>query len=200
MFPLGCVLFPSAVLPLHVFEPRYRTLVQTCLENDQEFGVVLITRGSEVGGDDVRTDVGTAARIVEAEQLPDGRWVLAAVGTRRIRVRAWLADDPHPLADIEDWPDTAPLVDLDETYHDLRALLRRVLALKAELREPAAPVMVELADDPVLGGYQLGAVAPLGPADQQIILGAETVEDRLQVVGRLLAEEADFLSQRLALG
>lgn len=200
MFPLGCVLFPSVVLPLHVFEPRYRTLVQTCLANDQEFGVVLIERGSEVGGDDVRTDVGTVARIVEAEQLTDGRWVLAAVGARRIRVRAWLDDDPHPLAEVDDWPDEAPIVDLSGPYAELRVLLRRVLALKAELRESAAPVMVELAEDPVLGGYQLGAVAPLGPADQQAILRAETVEGRLQLVGRLLADEADFLGRRLALG
>ena len=87
MFPLGSVLVPSAGLPLHVFEPRYRALVQDCLAGDREFGVVLIERGSEVGGDDVRTSVGTVARIVEATELPDGRWAVAAVGVRRVRVR-----------------------------------------------------------------------------------------------------------------
>ena len=80
------------------------------------------------------------------------------------------------------------------------SLLRRVLALKAELGEPAAPVMVELADDPVLGSYQLGAVAPFGPADQQALLQAESAGHRLELVGRLLADEADFLEQRLAGG
>ena len=55
MFPLGTVLFPTLILPLHVFEPRYRALVENCLAAPQpEFGVVLIERGSEVGGDDVR--------------------------------------------------------------------------------------------------------------------------------------------------
>lgn len=200
MFPLGCVLFPSAVLPLHVFEPRYQALVETCLKGDREFGVVLIERGSEVGGDDVRTDVGTVARIVEAEQMADGRWILAAVGVRRIRVRTWLVDDPHPLADVDDWPDDAPVADLSEAYAERCTVLRRVLALKAELGEPAAPVTVELADDPVLGTYQLGAVAPLGPADQQAILRTDTVEHRLELVGRLLTEEAEFLARRLALG
>src|SRR5436189_1506182 len=83
MFPLGTVLVPSAGLPLHVFEPRYRALVHDCLAGDGEFGVVLIARGSEVGGQDVRTDVGTVARIVQAQELPDGRWAIAAVGVRR---------------------------------------------------------------------------------------------------------------------
>ena len=65
MFPLGSVLFPHAVLPLHVFEPRYLALVERCLAGDQEFGVVLIERGSEVGGGDVRFSVGTVTRIVQ---------------------------------------------------------------------------------------------------------------------------------------
>lgn len=200
MFPLGCVLFPSGVLPLHVFEPRYRALVEACLAGERRFGVVLIERGSEVGGHDVRTDVGTAARIVEADELPDGRWVLAAVGERRIRVLDWLAEEPFPLADVDDWPDDAPVADLTEAYQERIALLRRVLALKAELGEPAVSATVELADDPVLGAYQIGAVAPIGPADQQAILRADTVEHRLELVGTLLAEEADFLQRRLSLG
>src|SRR5438045_6955857 len=105
MSPLGTVLFPSLFLPLHVFEPRYREMTRVCLEGNREFGVVLIERGSEVGGDDVRTLVGTVARIVEASELDDGRWMLATVGVRRLRVRAWLEDDPYPRADVDDWPD-----------------------------------------------------------------------------------------------
>ena len=63
MFPLSTVLFPQAGLPLHVFEERYRTLMAECLDGDGEFGVVLIARGSEVGGGDQRVDIGTVARI-----------------------------------------------------------------------------------------------------------------------------------------
>jgi Lon protease-like protein len=94
MFPLGVVLFPGMALPLHIFEARYREMIQDCLRHGQEFGVVLIERGSEVGGGDQRSDVGTVAHITEAAQLPDGRWALLAVGTRRIRVQTWLPDDP----------------------------------------------------------------------------------------------------------
>src|SRR3954447_12098654 len=100
MFPLGSVLLPSVFLPLHVFEPRYRALTEHCLAGEREFGVVLIERGSEVGGGDVRSPVGTVARILEAVQFDDGRWALGVVGTRRVRVTAWLDDDPYPRAEV----------------------------------------------------------------------------------------------------
>ena len=67
MFPLGSVLVPTALLPLHVFEQRYRAMVADVLGGDNEFGVVLIDRGHEVGGGDVRSDIGTIARVVEAQ-------------------------------------------------------------------------------------------------------------------------------------
>jgi len=110
MFPLGTVLVPGMVLPLHVFEPRYRQMVDDCMAADRTFGVVLIERGSEVGGGDVRTDIGTRAGIVRAEQQPDGRWGLIAVGLRRIRVDRWLPDAPYrgPRSAIGPMKATAP--------------------------------------------------------------------------------------------
>ena len=200
MFPLGTVLFPSVFLPLHVFEPRYRELTRHCLAGDREFGVVLIERGSEVGGDDVRTRVGTVARILEAQELDDGRWVLATVGTRRIRVREWLPDDPFPRADVEDWDDDAAGSEVVERYADAAGALRRVLALKAELGEPAVDATVDLSDDPVLGSYQVAALAPLGPMDQYTLLSEDGPDRRLTRAQLLLEEEEDYLRRRLALG
>ena len=111
MFPLGTVLLPGGVLPLHIFEPRYRQLVIDLLAddvNEPEFGVTMIERGTETGGGEDRADVGVIARVVQIEALADGRYALIAVGTRRFRVRSWLPDDPYPLADIDDWPDEDP--------------------------------------------------------------------------------------------
>ena len=88
-------------LPLHLFEERYRALAETCLRGDGRFGVVLIERGFEVGGGDQRFAVGTVARIVEAARTPDGRYLLATVGTERFRVKKWLDDDPFPRAEID---------------------------------------------------------------------------------------------------
>lgn len=197
MFPLGSVLVPSAGLPLHVFEPRYRSLVQDCLAGDGEFGVVLIERGSEVGGEDVRTDVGTVARIIESAELPDGRWALVAVGVRRIRVQRWLEDRPYPMAEVEDWPDPDPGPDHQIALATVTARLRRALALAAEAGDDAAPATIELSEDPVLAGYQAAAVAPIGPLDRQRLLEAPSPDARLEALAVLLDEETEVLELRL---
>ena len=200
MFPLGSVLFPSAFLPLHVFEPRYREMVRACLAGDREFGVVLISRGSEVGGNDVRTVIGTVARIIEATELQDGRWALAAVGTRRIRVQAWLPDDPYPEAEVEHWDDEPFTATAADVYADVLIALRRVLALKAEVGDAAVEATIELADDPMLGSYQASAVSPFGPADQQRLLCAAGTDERLTMLATMLSEEEHFLHARIAAG
>ena len=197
MFPLGTVLLPGAVLPLHVFEPRYRALVTDCLAGEPEFGVVLIERGREVGGGDVRRDVGTVARIAEVASLPDGRSALMTVGTRRITVRQWLPDDPYPLADVDDWPDVDD--DLaDGALADVLAHLRRVLALQTELGDPSPPVATEVSDDPVLATYHASALAPLGPDDQYQLLAAPGPGARLARLATYLGEAEDRLRFRIA--
>ncbi len=198
MFPLGSVLLPGMSLPLHVFEPRYRALVQRCLEAVPEFGVVLIERGSEVGGGDERTGVGTVARIVEATRFDDGRWAIGAVGVRRIRVERWLADDPYPQAEVSDWPE-------DPAEPDAGALdavvptFRRVLALAAELGVAVPAATVALADDPLVAGYQMAAAAPLGPVDRYQLLGAAGPAERLRLLAACLGEQAELLEAQLAM-
>lgn len=200
MFPLGTVLFPGGALPLHVFEDRYRVMVRDCLAGTPEFGVVLIERGSEVGGGDVRSDIGTLARIVEAAELPDGRWAIGAIGLGRIRVLRWLVDDPYPRAEIEPWPDPPSEPALAHRLPAVVALLRRALALRAEIGERAAPATLELSDDPALASYQAAAAAPLGPLDRQRLLGAPTVGARLDLLAGLLREEVEALEAHVARG
>jgi uncharacterized protein len=205
MFPLGTVLVPGMVLPLHVFEPRYRRMVDDSRkQHDGTFGVVLIERGSEVGGGDVRTDVGTLARIVRAEELPDGRRILAVLGIHRIRVERWLLDDPYPRAEIHEWTEQLHEPEAAEGAADDRVeatiLLRRAAALRREMGEPAPPLDLELADDPVVAGYQAAVVAPLGPADRQALLAAPTVPARWRLLRELLVDQIDLLQARLAAG
>ena len=200
MFPLGTVLVPGMVLPLHVFEPRYRRMVNDSrAHHDSTFGVVLIERGSEVGGGDVRTDVGTLARILRAEELPDGRWILGALGIHRIRVDRWLPDDPYPRAEIHEWAEQLREVAADDR-NEVTTLLRRAAALRREMGEPAPPLDLELADDPVVAGYQAAVVAPLGPADRQALLAASTVPARWRLLRTLLADQIDLLQARLSAG
>jgi uncharacterized protein len=196
-FPLGTVLLPTMVLPLHVFEPRYRALVHDVLAGSGEFGVPLIERGWEVGGGDVRSDVGTIARVVEAGELPDGRWGLVAVGVRRYRVLRWLEDDPYPRAEIEDWPDEEADVDPSD-YEAAVGALRRTLAMASELGESTAPSTVQLSDDPATGSFQLAALAPVGPLDKQALLRAPSARDRIKAARRALVEVGEVLALRLA--
>jgi Lon protease-like protein len=203
MFPLGTVLFPSAVLPLHVFEPRYRAMVKHLLgdEVEPELGVVMIERGSEVGGGDVRADVGTLARIARAEELPDGRWGLVTFGVSRIRVEEWLPSDDHrpwPRALVSDLADQGEAE--NGAWPALQAEVRATLALAAELGDPVPAATVALADDPALGSLQAAAVAGIAVLDQQRVLGTDGVAERLALVASLVADRREVLEARLRLG
>ncbi|MCC6436670.1 MAG: LON peptidase substrate-binding domain-containing protein [Acidimicrobiales bacterium] len=200
MFPLQTVLLPTAVLPLQIFEPRYRVMIRHCLDGDRCFGVALIERGHEVGGGDERSAFGTLAQVVGAQELPDGRWYLVALGTRRFRVRRWLPDDPYPLAEIEDWDDdpTKPAATSEE-YARLVSGTRRLLALAAEAGEPAGEATMEFADDPGLGTFQLAASLPLGPFDRQRILATDGSAQRCALLASLCAERTADLEALIGL-
>jgi uncharacterized protein len=198
MFPLGMVHFPGTVLPLRVFEPRYRQLTADCLAGDGEFGVVLIERGWEVGGGDTRFNVGTMTRIVDGGITPDGLIHLRTVGTRRVRVRQWLGDDPYPQADVEDLPPCEVGPNEQDALAAAERQVRQALAMRAELAEPAMPFNVELGGDPAVALFQLAAVAPLGPVDHQRLLEAEHPAALLALLDELMAEEIAVLASRLA--
>jgi Lon protease-like protein len=198
MFPLGIVHFPHVVLPLQVFEPRYRVLVADCLDGDNQFGVVLIERGSEVGGGDARFDVGTLTTIVRAGIDERGLIRLDTVGTGRVRVKRWLDDDPYPRAEVVALsPPSLGPVELEALAVAEREV-RRALALRTELDEPAPPYNLALDDDPSRALFQLAAVAPLGPVDKQRLLATEDAGAFLGLLAELAADEAAVLAHRLA--
>ncbi len=202
MFPLGTVLFPGAVLPLQVFEPRYCEMTEACLQGDGRFGVVLIERGFEVGGGDTRFGVGTVARIVEAARTPDGRYLLTAVGVERLRVRRWLDDAPYPRADVDVLREAKRAGKLGAEQRDtVERLLVRTLALRSELGEPTAPVDAARLDaDPILASYAASALAPIGAFDSQRLLELDDPVERLTELADLLTGAIEVLQFRLAGG
>lgn len=209
MFALQSVLLPGSPLPLQVFEPRYLAMLETVIEGDQQMGVVLIERGREVGGGDVRCDVATMARVVEARHLSDGRLLVMALGDRRIRVRRWLVDDPHPWAETEDWPDepepasagTPELIDeLAGLVTEARRLAFRLQIGHRAHAEAGEPGPVDLGRDLALASYRAAAVAPLGPLDRFEVLRTPTATGRLAVAHRLVAEATELLRARIELG
>jgi Lon protease-like protein len=197
MFPLGTVLFPHTSIPLHVFEERYRVMVRELLGDlHAQFGIVLIERGNEVGGGDVRFNVGCAARILEAEEFPDGRFAIAAIGDARVRVTQWLDDDPYPRAEVE------PLAESDATVADFDARNRVVDAFAnvvdvARRFDPRIESPPQLDPDPVRASFQAAAWAPIGPLDAQRVLETDEVGERLALLAQLLGERAEELRSRL---
>ena len=197
MFPLGTVLFPHSVLPLHVFEPRYRAMTRDVLAGDQEFGVVLIERGSEVGGGDVRFATGTLAHVVQFAELPDGRYALAVVGVSRCAVDAWLPDDPYPRAEITELSEPPLAQGVEALVHATAATLEGVRALAARLQAQAVPAPLELAADPEQASYELAAAVGLGPLDAQRVLELPDAAERLRAIGAFLEEQAQLIRARL---
>jgi Lon protease-like protein len=196
MFPLSAVLFPHATMPLHVFEPRYRALMHDCLVGDPRFGVVLIERGSEVGGGDQRSGLGTRGIITKAAELPDGRWVLEVRGEAVIAVEEWLPDDPYPVAlvteaepPVDDAPD-AP-TDVSEVLAHTEQRVRRARAVMAEHGgAPALPPELPLHGDGDVdvAAWQLCAAAPVNAYDAQRLLATVGTRDRLAGLAELMTE------------
>ncbi len=200
MFPLGSVLLPTTAIALHIFEPRYRAMARHCVEGDGRLGVVLIERGSEVGGGDVRFDVATRARVAEAVELPDGRWAIAVLGEGRIRIRRWLDENPYPRAEVVPCGDRPAGPGAPARRDELDRLLRRTLAMRSELGEGTTNGPAALDPDPEAATWQAVAMAPLGPMDAQRVLSTDGVDNRLELVLSMLEEEAAVLAQRLAGG
>ncbi|HSP29718.1 MAG TPA: LON peptidase substrate-binding domain-containing protein [Ilumatobacteraceae bacterium] len=215
MFPLGSVLLPGGILPLHVFEPRYRDMIRDCLRADgePEFGQALISHGWETGGGDDRVMIGTVAQMLQVEAIDENRYALIAVGTRRIAINAWLPDDPYPLADVDDWPDVdpdAPGLALNAAASHARVLAVRALAAEVAQRlgdatgeidhstDQAADSDDQISDDPLLATYHLAALAPIGPADRFRLLAAPGPAARLDLLDEILDDVEAMLKFRLS--
>ncbi|WP_306815760.1 LON peptidase substrate-binding domain-containing protein [Microbacterium sp. zg.B48] len=185
MFPLGTVLFPHTPLALRIFEERYLMMLGRLLDDeDPQFGVVLIERGSETGGGEQRVRVGTMARITNV-MAGESDIHLIAVGGSRVEVDEWRDDQPYPTASVRELP---PLVwddALTPLHTEAERIVRRVLARAAEFAEVQWDPSVELSDDPLESSWQLAAIAPLGQLDQFRLLRSTTV-------GGLLRELIDL--------
>lgn len=195
LFPLNTVLFPGVVLPLRVFEERYRDLVRDLLalpgDADPEFGVVAIKVGYEVGEHGVHTvhRTGCTAVVTEVDAHDDGSYDIVVVGRRRFRVEAldaagsylrarvsWLADDSCDSDDTEQA--ARRLRDVFERY---RAAL---LAMRGEdVLEGPTPT------DPLDLSYTVAAAVVVGPGDRQRMLEARDTLSRLRVAAELVASE-----------
>jgi uncharacterized protein len=206
MFPLQTAFLPGEDLPLQIFEPRYAELVRDCMrDNNPRFGVVLISQGREVGGGDVRCDVGTVATITECVEVAGAdRFILRCHTAERIKVCEWLPDNPYPRAIVEEWPDepgepvsAGQLEDLEDRMMGLFERIANARDLPMPDREEVLGVATD-AEEPGERLYALASRIPIGPADRYTVLSAPTAADRLAALNEAVDSVAAVIEFQLS--
>jgi uncharacterized protein len=151
--------------------------------------VVLIERGREVGGGEQRFSVGTIAEITQLG-AQEGFVGLVAQGSRRFEVTEWLADAPHPRANVRETSELEWDNGLWQLRHNTEHLVRRTLAVASEFAENVWPADVELSANPEAAAWQLAGISPLNALDQQSLLGSTSFGELLVRVSELTREAA----------
>jgi uncharacterized protein len=198
MFPLGMVVFPHQTVGLCVFEPRYHRLLAD-VAAERRFGTCLIERGSEVGGRDERTSVGTLLEIAGSHEMDAGKTLVMVEAIECFAVTRWLDDDPYPRAEVrerccDDVPvERALLGSTESAVRALRALQSEVVADQCLRRD------VPMDDDPGVRAWQLCALTPMSVLDQFKVLSLSNPNDRLRLVAEICCERYGDYQRMLAL-
>jgi Lon protease-like protein len=202
LFPLNTVLVPGLVLPLHIFEPRYRELVEDLLsqpdEATREFGIVAVRDGFDVHRDGLRAlyPVGTATVLRQAERLEDGRYDIITTGSRRFRLVGVDVTAPLVRGEVEfledgtDPADALLAITVSEQFRAYRlALSGQVSGERSEDDEDDG-----LPDDPTVLSYLVTAAMVLPVVDRQRLLAAPSTTDRLRIARTMLRSETGLIS------
>ena len=200
LFPLHTVLFPGMALPLHIFEPRYREMINSCLAHNAPFGVVLIRAGAEVGGGAEPHPVGTWAHVSRVERLPDGRIDIEAIGQERFKIATLHADRSYLTGTVETFPlegaDGAPA---RRAAKALMPWLRRYLNLLGEAAETQRDDP-RLPRDPAALAYLAAIVAQIPPAEKQDLLGVSAAAALLDRECAIYRREISLVRSMLSSG
>ena len=198
MFPLSSVVFPHQRVPLHVFESRYRQLVDDVHAGDGRFGICLIARGSEVGGGDVRVDVATVVHLEAVFPFSDGRSMLVVDGQERIRVLQWLDDDPYPRAIVETMV-TDEVPSDPSLLRSTEAAVRSLRNLHSEMHPDSCVEMdCSMSEQTCVRAWQLCALTPAATLDQLKLLSAVSCDARLRTLGEICCERYGDLMRQLS--
>lgn len=182
LFPLRSVLFPGGLLPLRIFEPRYVDMVGRCMREGSAFGVVLIREGGDVGPLGTLAAIGTSARVIDFEKLPDGLLGLLCRGEQRFRLlsRSTQSDGLH-MGEVEWLPAPAPLA-MSEAQQPLAAVLRRVVP---ELGRLASHLQADY-DSVDWVSNRFAELLPLERSVQQHLLEMDDPAERLETIAPLV--------------
>ena len=195
LFPLPeVVLFPSRPLPLHIFEYRYRIMMNTILENDRRFGVLSIdpTTGAIA-------EYGCCAEILHFQRLPDDRMKMLTFGQQRFRVLEYIREKPYRVGLVEWIEDRPPTKDLLPMASEVEELLRDVVHLSAKLTSQKIELPDDLPSSPTELSYWVASNLYGVAAEQQALLEMQDTLERLQREQEILSSTRNHLAARTAL-
>ena len=181
IFPLPLVLFPGATQPLHVFEPRYRSLLADCLGADRRFGIAYAAPDTTSDPTPAPGDVGCVAHILTTQALPDGRSDILTTGEQRFVLLEWLATDrPYRMARVEEFADEpADSAEAEGLASDVRRDFLRVM-------EGLAQDPPELPVDPEALSFRVAATLELEAPGKLALLAIRSTTVRLRRLAALL--------------
>ena len=183
LFPLNVVLMPGAPLPLHIFEERYKQMVNECLEQESEFGMVLADESGT-------RQVGCTARIVElVERYEDGRMLILVEGSRRFRLNNVLTGRPYYVGEIDFFE--------EEEEEDVGTLAEECIALLERVVEAATEGSVGIEIEPPYRNlsFAIAGRVEFEPDTRQQILELTSERERLEKVKELLTAAAERLER-----
>ncbi len=197
LFPLNVVLFPGMLLPLHIFEPRYREMIEYCIERRKPFGVVLNEKGIQGSPQAMPARIGTTARIRRVQRHPDGRMDIQTVGVHRFRIEEFDYSRSYLTGSVRQ----IPVVNgATRSAGQLAQSLRPKLVEYMELLKLAHSADAELAyvpHDPKPLAFMIASSLQLKNSDKQKLLELPGIPDMLQREYRLLNQEILLLKHMI---
>ncbi|MGF1538903.1 MAG: LON peptidase substrate-binding domain-containing protein [Pleurocapsa sp.] len=195
LFPLPeVVLFPSRPLPLHIFEYRYRIMMNTILEHDRRFGVLSIDPATgEIA------DYGCCAEILHFQRLPDDRMKMLSLGQQRFRVLEYVREKPYRVGLVEWIEDKPTTEDLRPIAQEVETLLRDVVHLSGKLTNQKIELPDDLPSLPTELSYWVASNLYGVASEQQILLEMQDTMERLTREKEILASTRNHLAARTAL-
>jgi Lon protease-like protein len=197
LFPLpNLVLFPHIVVPLHIFEERYKSMINGCIASGEVFGLVLLRTGADEESEETIHRVGVTARIVEVERLDEGRMNILCEGEQRFRIYRFTQQTPF-------WRGAVDIIEDDERnatealYEQVAELYRSVVDLSAKLSGSQEAELV-LPDSSTDLSYMVSYVLDIESEDKQKLLEMDSTAERLRMLLAHLTDTLRKLEQQRA--
>lgn len=195
LFPLSeLVLFPGCPLPLHIFEPRYRIMMQTILQSDRRFGVLMVDPS-----EGKVADVGCCAEVIHYHRLPDDRMDIMTVGQQRFRVLEYVREKPYYVGLVEWLEDEPTERDLKGLSTEVGQLLQDVVHLSAKLTGQSIELPDDIPELPRELSYWVANNLYGVASEQQSLLEMQSTETRLGREAEILTSTRNHLAARTAL-